>query len=123
MKSKARFRRDSRSKRHRRIRKRVSGTSERPRLCVFRSHAHTHVQLVDDSTGTTLLGASTLSPDLREAVAGKQKTAASREVGKLLAQRAIEKGIKTVRFDRGGYLFHGRVKAVADGAREGGLEF
>ncbi len=123
MKSIARDRRASRLKRHRRIRKRLSGAAERPRLCVFRSHAHVHVQIIDDTRGVSLAGASTLSPELKDAISGKKKIDASREVGKLIATRAIAKGIKRVRFDRGGYLYHGRVKALAEGARAAGLEF
>ncbi|MFC1572981.1 50S ribosomal protein L18 [Candidatus Eisenbacteria bacterium] len=114
---------DGRLKRHARIRKNLAGSSERPRLCVFRSHAHIYTQIVDDVNGTTLAGASTLSPQLSGDVKGKSKTDASREVGKLIAQRAGEKGIKKVAFDRGGYRYHGRLKALAEGAREGGLEF
>jgi large subunit ribosomal protein L18 len=90
---------------------------------VFRSHKHIYSQLVDDVQGTTLLGASTQSPELRDTVKGKTKTEASREVGKLIASRAADKGIKQVAFDRGGYKYHGRLKALAEGAREGGLEF
>ena len=123
MKSIAKDRRESRLKRHRRIRKRVSGAAERPRLCVFRSHAHVHAQIVDDARGVSLAGASTLSPELKDAISGKKKTEASREVGKLIATRALAKGIKRVRFDRGGYLYHGRVKALAEAARAAGLEF
>jgi large subunit ribosomal protein L18 len=123
MKSIARERRESRLKRHRRIRKRLSGASDRPRLCIFRSHAHVHVQIVDDTNGVSLTGASTLSPELKEIISGKKKIEQSREVGKLIATRAIAKGIKRVRFDRGGYLYHGRVKALAEAARAAGLEF
>jgi large subunit ribosomal protein L18 len=103
-----------------RIRKRVQGTVDRPRLSVFRSARHIYAQLVDDLTGVTLAFASS-----REAVKGdaKGKTPASAAVGKLLAERAKAKGIVRVCFDRGGYLYHGRVKALADGARAGGLEF
>ena len=118
----AKLRRESRLKRHRRIRKKLSGGPERPRLCVFRSHKHIYTQIIDDVRGETLAGASTQSPDLLDALKGKSKTEASREVGKLIAARAAEKGIKMVAFDRGGYLYHGRVKALADGAREAGLE-
>jgi large subunit ribosomal protein L18 len=123
MKSIARERRESRLKRHRRIRKRLSGAADRPRLCIFRSHAHVHVQIVDDTNGVSLTGASTLSPELKEIISGKKKVEQSREVGKLIATRAIAKGIKRVRFDRGGYLYHGRVKALAEAARAAGLEF
>jgi len=123
MKSIAKMRFDSRVKRHARIRKHLAGTEQRPRLCVFRSHGHIYGQIVDDGHGRTLLGASTLSPELTEKVKGMKKMLASREVGKLIAERALAKGIKQVSFDRGGYLYHGRVKALAEGAREGGLEF
>jgi large subunit ribosomal protein L18 len=123
MKSISKERRTSRLARHERIRKRLSGTAERPRLCVFRSNAHMHVQIVDDNAGKCLVGASTLSPELKGSLSGKKKSEASRELGKFLAARAQAKGIKRVRFDRGGYIYHGRVKALADGAREAGLEF
>jgi large subunit ribosomal protein L18 len=123
MRSEARVRRDSRLRRHRRIRRRMSGSPDRPRLAVFRSHMHIYTQLIDDVSGATLAGASTLSPELQESLKGKSKTERSKEVGKLIAARAAQKGITRVRFDRGGYRYHGRIKAVADGAREGGLEF
>jgi large subunit ribosomal protein L18 len=123
MSSEARVRRDSRLRRHHRIRRRLSGSSDRPRLAVFRSHMHIYTQLIDDVSGVTLAGASTLSPELRDLLKGKSKTERSKEVGKLIAARAVQKGIKQVRFDRGGYRYHGRIKAVAEGAREGGLEF
>jgi large subunit ribosomal protein L18 len=104
-----------------RVRKRVSGTAERPRLSVFRSSRHIYAQVIDDTRGVTLVAASS-----REATStgeGKGKVAVGAAVGKLVAERAREKGILRVCFDRGGYLYHGRVKAVADGARSGGLEF
>jgi large subunit ribosomal protein L18 len=123
MRSMARERLENRAKRHRRIRKRVSGSPERPRLAIFRSHHHIYAQIVDDVSRTAITGASTNSPELREALAGKSKTEASREVGKLIAARAAAKGVTLVAFDRGGYRYHGRVKALADGAREGGLKF
>ncbi len=123
MSSIAKQRMESRATRHRRIRKRLSGSGARPRLCVFRSHAHIYAQIVDDDQGRVLLGASSLSPELAEQLKGKKKREASREVGKLIAARAQAKGIKQVCFDRGGYIYHGRVKALAEGAREGGLEF
>ena len=123
MKSIAKERMESRWVRHRRIRKRLAGSAARPRLCVFRSHAHIYAQIVDDDRGHALAGASTLSPELVAGLKGKKKQEASREVGKLIAARAQAKGIKQVCFDRGGYLYHGRVKALAEGAREGGLEF
>ncbi|MBW4027106.1 50S ribosomal protein L18 [Acidipila rosea] len=104
---------------HARIRQKMAGTAERPRLNVYRSLNHIYAQVIDDSKGFTLASAST--------VAGKMKTggnvAAAKEVGKLVAERAQEKGIKKVVFDRGGYLYHGRIKALADAAREAGLEF
>lgn len=121
MRSIAQERREGRLKRHRRIRKHLAGSAERPRLCVFRSLMHIYGQVVDDVRGATIVAASTLSPEVRDAVKGKSKIDASRTVGKLLAQRAQEKGVKQVKFDRGGYLYHGRVKAFAEGAREGGL--
>lgn len=103
-----------------RIRKRVTGTTERPRLSVFRSAKHIYAQVIDDLTGKTLVSASS-----RETVSaeGKGKTAVGTAVGKLIAERAQTKGVKQVCFDRGGYLYHGRIKALADGARAGGLEF
>ena len=112
-----------RRRRHERVRKSLSGNSERARLTVFRSHLHIYTQLIDDVTGVTLAGASTLSPELRDSLKGKSKSERGKEVGKLIAARAAQKGIKLVRFDRGGYRYHGRIKAVAEGAREGGLEF
>ncbi len=105
-----------------RIRKRVSGEVQRPRLSVFRSSKHIYAQLIDDVRGVTLVSASSRE-DLAARVEGKGKTAVSTAVGKRLAARAKEKGIARVCFDRGGYLYHGRVKALADGARAGGLEF
>jgi large subunit ribosomal protein L18 len=124
MKSKATPRVRGRHRRHLRIRKKVEGTAERPRLAVFRSLNHVYVQLVDDLAGRTLLTLSSGNKDLRAALGGaKGKIAASKAVGKRVAELAKEKGIERVCFDRGGYLYHGRVKAVADGAREGGLNF
>ena len=105
-----------------RIRNRVTGTNGRPRLSVFRSAAHIYAQIVDDERGTTLAQASSRD-DVKSLVEGKGKVGTSAAVGKLLAQRAKEKGVKAVAFDRGGYLYHGRVKALADGARAAGLEF
>jgi large subunit ribosomal protein L18 len=123
MKSVARERRESRVKRHRRIRKRVRGSAERPRLCVFRSSKHIYAQIVDDVRGVTLSGASSKSPELRDALKGKTKTEVSQSVGQLVAERALAAGVKQVCFDRGGYVFHGRIRAFAEGARKGGLEF
>jgi large subunit ribosomal protein L18 len=108
--------------RHSRIRKKIDGTTARPRLCVRRSLSHIYAQIIDDSSGKSLVNVSSLSPELK-AAEGKTKTEKSKELGKLVAKKAIEAGIKVVVFDRGGYLFHGRVKAVADAAREAGLEF
>ncbi len=108
--------------RHLRVRQKVRGTVERPRLTVFRSAAHIYAQVVDDVAGTTLVAASSRDA-LDGKVEGKGKTAVSTAVGKLLAERAKAKGVSKVAFDRGGYLYHGRIKALADGARSGGLEF
>ena len=114
----------ARLRRKKRVRKKVFGTPERPRLSVYRSLKHIYVQVIDDTKGITLVAASTLDPALREQLKGiKGKIEAARLVGKLVAERALEKGIKKVVFDRGGFKYHGRVKALADGAREAGLEF
>ena len=120
----AKLRLVGRARRRRRVRKRVSGVPDRPRLCVFRSNRHIYAQLVDDVTGKTLVSASTLSPEVRE-LKGEDLRGmkVSRQVGKLLAQRAVEKGLDKVAFDRAGYLYHGRVKALAEGSRDGGLKF
>jgi large subunit ribosomal protein L18 len=106
-----------------RIRKRLEGSAEVPRLAVFRSHLHIYAQLVDDLTGRTLCGTSTLDPALKDALVGKRKSEKSRLVGKRIAEIAQGRGIQKVGFDRGGYLYHGRVRALAEGAREGGLQF
>ena len=119
---KSKTRRQTRKARHERIRKRTSGTTERPRFCVRRSLNHMYAQIIDDTTGRSLLQVSSLAPELRK-LTDLAKTDVSRELGKLIAQRAVEAGIKQVVFDRGGYLYHGRVKAVAEAAREAGLEF
>ena len=112
-----------RQRRHARVRKNVSGTAETPRLNVYRSLNHIYVQVIDDVKGVTLASASTMEKGVREQVAGKTKTEAAKLVGVKAGERAKEKGIETVVFDRGGYLYTGRVKAVADGAREAGLKF
>ena len=112
--------RQARERRHRRVRGKVSGTAERPRLVVFRSNRGVEAQLVDDLEGRTLAAASWLH--LKSSFKGN-KTQQAAEVGKLLAANAKKAGVETVVFDRGGYLYHGRVKALAEGAREGGLEF
>ncbi|HET8614755.1 MAG TPA: 50S ribosomal protein L18 [Actinomycetales bacterium] len=109
----------SRGRRHLRVRKKVSGTAARPRLVVTRSSRHVFVQVVDDVQGVTLVSASTMEPDLRALAA--DKTAKARKVGELVAQRAKERGVEAVVFDRGGNQYHGRVAAIADGAREAGL--
>ena len=110
--------------RHRRVRKKVSGTSERPRMAVFRSLNHIYVQIIDDSRGHTLAAASSLDPEVRSEVNGNEaKSAVSTLVGKLIAERAADKGVKTVVFDRGGFKYHGRTKALAEAARRGGLAF
>jgi large subunit ribosomal protein L18 len=108
---------------HERIRKKVNGTESRPRLCVFRSNKHIYAQIVDDSKGTTLTAASTLDADAKGEVKNGGNVAAAKAVGKIVAKRALEKGIQSVLFDRGGYIYHGRVKALADAAREAGLKF
>jgi large subunit ribosomal protein L18 len=114
-----------RQRRHWRVRNKVEGTAERPRLVVSRSLKNIEGQIVDDMAGATLLGVSTLNAQLRDfkAEGGNRRTEHAFAAGKLLAERAKEQGIATVVFDRGGYKYHGRVKAFADGAREGGLEF
>ncbi len=118
-----RTRKESTHRRHTRIRRKVVGTSERPRLAVFRSNQHIYAQIIDDSNHCTLAAASTLESELRAQIATGSTRDASVEVGRLIAQRSLEKGIKQVVFDRGGKLYHGRVKALAEAAREGGLNF
>lgn len=112
--------REMRVRRHRRVRKKVSGTASRPRLAVFRSNRHISAQVIDDETGRTLAAASTVEAGLREGRTGSVEASAA--VGKLVAERALEAGVKAVVFDRGGFLYHGRVAALADAAREAGLE-
>jgi large subunit ribosomal protein L18 len=112
-----------RQRRQRRVRAKVKGTAQRPRLNVFRSARHIFAQVIDDTQGRTLVAASTLDADVRARAKELKKTEEAKAVGKLIAQRALEKGFKQVVFDRGGFQFHGRVKALAEGAREGGLEF
>ncbi|HHY14442.1 MAG TPA: 50S ribosomal protein L18 [Firmicutes bacterium] len=116
-------RREARERRHKRLRQRVVGTPERPRLNVYRSLHHIHAQIIDDSIGHTLVSASSVEPELRAKLGATGNQEAAKEVGLALAQRAKEKGIAQVVFDRGGYIYHGRIAALADGAREGGLEF
>ncbi len=113
----------ARVRRHARVRRRTVGTRERPRLAVFRSLRHVYAQVIDDSVGHTLATASTREPGLAKDVAGKAKAAQAAEVGRVVAERARALGVTTVVFDRGGYRFHGRVRALAEGAREAGLVF
>jgi len=108
-----------RLRRHRRVRSKITGTANRPRLAVYRSNARIYAQVIDDASGHTLVAASSLDKD----VAGSKRAEQAALVGKLLAERAKEAGVRAVVFDRGGYLYHGRVKALADAAREAGLEF
>lgn len=115
--------RKARLKRKARIRKRISGTPEHPRLSVFRSAKHIYAQIIDDVSGRTLVAASSLEKEVGENTELKGKTARAVLVGKLVARRAVDQDIKSVVFDRNGFLYHGRVKAVSDGAREGGLDF
>ena len=116
-------RRKARARRHVHVRKRVNGTPERPRLSVFRSLHHVYAQIIDDSVGATLVSSSTIDSEVRENLSGLSKTAQAGVVGKSIAERALAKGIKMVVFDRGGYKYHGRVKALAEAAREAGLDF
>ena len=109
-----------RTRRHIRVRRKISGTAERPRLCVYRSNSNIYVQIIDDVAGNTLVSASTLDKEVKTKYANKE---AAKEVGALIAKRALEKNIKDVVFDRGGYIYHGVVKELAEAAREGGLTF
>jgi len=113
----------ARERRHARVRKHVSGTSERPRLNVFKSLTGIYAQVIDDMDGNTLISASTIDKELREQMKGMKKTEQAKAIGKAVAERAKSKGISTVVFDRGGFRYVGRVKALAEGAREGGLQF
>ena len=108
---------------HLRMRKRVAGTSERPRLCVHRTTRHIRAQVIDDLTGRTIVAASSLDKEVRDVIKGGGNVAASKVVGKIIAERAKAKGVDKVVFDRGGYQYHGRVQALADSAREAGLQF
>ena len=116
-------RNDKRLKRHERVRKNLYGTPERPRLCVYRSNKNISAQIIDDVNGTTLVSASSLDKELKAEIGYGGNKEAAKKVGQLVGKRAVEKGIETVVFDRGGYLYHGRVKELADGARESGLKF
>lgn len=113
----------TRKKRHYRVRNKVSGTAERPRLNVYRSLNNMYAQIINDENGQTLVAASTLDKEIKALGQSTGNKDAAKLVGELIAKRALEKGIKTVTFDRGGYIYHGRVKALADGAREAGLDF
>ena len=114
---------EARQRRHKRLRKKVSGSVERPRLCVYKSLNHIYAQIIDDTKGHTLIAASTLDKELRNESGHKGNTSMAKRVGLLIASRAVPLGVKKIVFDRGGYKYHGRMKALADGAREGGLEF
>jgi large subunit ribosomal protein L18 len=114
---------EARKRRHARVRKNLAGTVERPRLSVFRSLTEIYAQVIDDQAGRTLVSASSVDHDLRASLDGKNKTEQAKLVGQAVAKRAKDKGIAAVVFDRGGFLYTGRVKALADGAREGGLQF
>ena len=116
-------RNDRRLKRHARVRKNLIGTPERPRLCVFRSNKNISAQIIDDESHKTLVAASSLEKDLKAEIGYGGNKEAARKVGEAVAKRALEKGIEEVAFDRGGFLYHGRVKELAEGAREGGLKF
>jgi len=116
-------RKNARIKRHFRVRRRIEGTTERPRLCVFRSNKHIYAQIVDDSTASTLVAASTLDKELKDKVEKSWNRDGASAVGELVAKRAKAKGIEAVVFDRGGHIYHGRIAAVADAARQGGLQF
>lgn len=113
----------ARLRKHVRVRKKITGTPERPRLNVFRSLKNIYAQIIDDTTGNTLVAASTLDEALKGTLKNGGNKEAAKAVGKLIAEKALDKGIKTVVFDRGGYLYHGRVKELADAAREAGLDF
>jgi len=116
-------RKSVRLKKQKRIRNKIVGTPERPRLCVFKSATHINAQIIDDSKGQTLVAASTYEKKAKEQPKFESKVAAAEFVGKLVAERALDKGIKAIVFDRNGFLYHGRIKAVSDGARKAGLEF
>ena len=116
-------RQEIRAKKHMKIRNRFSGTAERPRLAVFRSNNHVYAQVIDDVAGKTIVSASTLEKDIKAELKNTDDIEAATKIGDVVAKRALEKGIKAVVFDRGGYIYHGKVKALADAAREAGLEF
>lgn len=113
----------NRKARHARVRKKISGSADKPRLNVYRSNQNIYAQIIDDITGNTLIAASTLDASVKEQVSSTSNKEAAKLVGQLVAKKALEKGIENVTFDRGGYLYHGRVKELAEGAREAGLKF
>jgi large subunit ribosomal protein L18 len=114
---------EARTRRHIRVRKKVTGTSARPRLCVYRSLRYIYAQVIDDSAGHTIVSASSVDPEVRTQINGKSKTESADIIGTIVAKRALDKGVKKVVFDRGGYQYHGRIKVLADAARKTGLEF
>ncbi len=114
---------DARAKRHYRLRNNISGTADRPRLAVFRSNMHIYAQVIDDTVGNTLCAASTVEKDIRAKLEKTNDVEAAKAVGEAVAKKAIEKGITTVVFDRGGFVYHGKIQALADAAREAGLKF
>ena len=116
-------RNEARRRRHSRVRQQIAGTANVPRLCVFRSLKHIYAQIIDDDAGKTLVSASTLDADVRSELEGQSKVDQAKVVGRRLAEKALSKGVKKVVFDRGGYVYHGRVKALAEAARENGLQF
>lgn len=117
------YRSDVRAKKHLKIRNKLSGTAQRPRLAVFRSDKHIYAQIIDDVKGATLVSASTMEKDIRTQIEKTNNVEAAKVVGELVARRALDKGVNEVVFDRGGYVYHGKVKALADAAREAGLQF
>ena len=114
---------DTRAKKHKRMRNNLAGTADRPRLAVFRSNNHIYAQIIDDTVGNTLVSASTLDKDVKAELEHTNDVAAAAKVGEAVAKKALDKGIKTVVFDRGGFIYQGKIKALADAAREAGLEF
>lgn len=114
---------DVRVKKHKRLRNHIVGTAQKPRLAVFRSNNHMYAQIIDDTVGNTLVSASTLQRDVKAELEKTNDVAAAAYLGTVIGKKAVEKGIKTVVFDRGGFIYHGKVKALADAAREAGLEF
>lgn len=113
----------ARAKRHYRLRNKISGTAEQPRLAVFRSNMHIYAQIIDDTVGNTLCAASTMEADIKDKLEKTNNVEAAKAVGEAVAKKALEKGITTVVFDRGGFVYHGKVQALADAAREAGLQF